>query len=282
MINKLFFSVLFSVLCLNVLPADTLKIHITHRNIIGSNNENQGEVTISQKFFTSGDTLFREIRYDESTGELSGYTFFFYSNDLLSSEEVYNADDKLQYVLRHAYDKKGNRIHTSKIYFKNGKSLSSGRSLFKFTAGNKLLTTRIFNGKKLSVAKKYKYDKEGKLLIISSKYSSYADTTIKSVSEYYEYDASGKIAVVRFSGESANAGSFSYFDTYSYDENGRLKSVRRTDMNNSSISVKSFGYYATGTIREFLLTDGNGLKQLSLFYEYRTNVMNKGIQKSVL
>ena len=115
-------SCLFS----NTEAADTIKIHLTYKHHINERNQTKGYITVKQQFYTLDDTLFREITYDEVTGQISGYTFYFYKNGRLSSEEHYLENDEAYYALKHVYSPEGHNTITRKLSFSKGMETPAG------------------------------------------------------------------------------------------------------------------------------------------------------------
>jgi hypothetical protein len=280
--KRTIFLLLAATLFVHELQAgDTVKIEITRVNRIAEKDKQQQQVTVSQKFLTPDDTLIREVRYDEYTGELSGYTFYFYRGHRLSSEETYDAENKIDYIVTRTYDRKGNCTGTGKKYSGTSGNDSEENIVRSFDGSGKIIAEKVLHGKHTVITRKFEYDKNGNISSLRTKYGSAADTVIAGSLESYTYDAPAKLNKVLITGKTIDNQPFSYADTYSYNDDGRLISVNRTEYG-KPLFTKTYSYYATGTLRNFILTDWSGKIVKSLVYEYSTNVMNIGIQKSLI
>ena len=276
--NKFAIIIILLLSGINLSGADTLRIEITRKNFIGPGNEKTGEITVSQKFYAADGLLIREVRYDDNTGGLAGYTFYFHRDSMLSSEEIYNEKDELLCVIRHYYDKKGNKTLTTSSY----PDEISDRVVRKYNSSGLLISEKVFKNRATASVKKNKYNSFGIIVSSTAKLKPAADTAIKVSAEVYDYDDQGRITAVNVStiGLKGEKGSFIF--KYGYNDNGALSSIQHVDSNGKVVSEKTFTYYATGTLRELREKDENGLTIYWFVKEYRTNVMNVGTQKSVI
>lgn len=281
MYNKLLFFIILAFSGLHVSAEDTLKIEIIRKNRIGTNNTKISEVTVAQKFYTNTGQLFREIIYDEVTGELDGYTFYFYRDGRLSGEEVYDSNDVFLFLVKYEYDKDGNNI----LWYQSSEpddKVPAIKIVRNFSSsGLKLKEKVIRNGATASVTK-YKYNAVEKLVLLTARYKPAADTTLKSSAEEYSYDGADRISSVSLINVAGNGERNVFTDYYSYNDNGQLILVSRKNDGGTVISEKNYTWYATGTLRDIRQNDGNGNTVEWFTIEYRTNVMNTGTQKSVV
>ncbi len=262
--------------------ADTIKVDVTIKHKINDQHQTYGYVTISQKFHTPDDTLLREVRYDETTGHISGYTFYFYRNSRLFSEEYYRANDTLDYVLRHQYDDNGNNMLTARLIRIFDRMVPDGRTVRKFNDGNKIIKKKIYIGKKLGANISYVYDNEGRLITTKSRYKSAYDTSIIQEEKAFIYDTANRISNIIVTGKDISNHQYEKREQYEYNDEGMLTGIKIFDHDDMLLKEKIFRYIQTGTLSEYIENNSAGKIILLLQYETKKHFMNLGTQRSVL
>lgn len=275
-------GITFVVPLCHVHAADTIKVDVTYKHKINDQHQTYGYVTISQKFHTPDDTLLREVRYDETTGQISGYTFYFYKDGRLFSEECYHASDTLDYVLRYQYDGNGNNTLTARLIRIADRMVPDGRTVRKFNDGNLVTRMKVYIGNKLGANISYVYDDEGKLTTIKGRYKSVYDTSITREEKTCIYDTDNRISKVILTGKDISDHQYEKQEQYEYNDQGMLIRIKVCDHDNMLLKEKIFRYHQSGTLSEYHENNSAGKIILLLQYETKKHFMNLGIQRSVL
>lgn len=262
--------------------ADTIKVDFTYKHKINDQHQTYGYVTISQKFHTPDDTILREVRYDETTGQISGYTFYFYRNNRLFSEECYHANDTLDYVLRHQYDDNGNNTLTTRLIRISDRMVRDGRTVRKFNDNKQIIKKKVYIGNKLGANISYVYDDEGKLTIIKGRYKSVYDTSIIQEEKACIYDTADRISNVIVTGKDISDRQYEQREQYEYDDQGMMTRIKIFDHNDILLKERIFRYHPSGTLSEYHENNSEGKIILLLQYETKKRFMNLGTQRSVL
>ena len=263
--------------------ADTLKIKLTYKHKISENNQMQGYSTIAQQFYTPDDTLFREIRYDEFSGQISGYTFYFYKNGLLSSEENYHSNDEISFIVKYEYDQNGNEVQSERITFDEMKLAVTETTQKIFNANHKLIRQKESVNRKVTATFKFSYDDEGQLIQLHKKFRPVYDTTIQSETmDYILDDRNNRVKQVNIYGKNIQNQKYERKEIYEYNDQGWLTAIRSYDKTGALTGEKIYKYLLSGTISIYQENDGEGKILLLLQYDYKKHYMEKGRQESVL
>lgn len=280
-LNKLFIILSFILsLTLNSQAADTLKIHKISKQKISENGQVQGYITISQKFYTPSDTLFREINYDEQTGQISTYLFYFYRSGRLSTKECYNQNDSLLYIMKYDYDKAGKEVILTKMVPEHGDFIIAEKITKKYDGDGRIIRQKDYQGKQAGITRSYQYDKSGLLQEESSKFKPVSGNTLRSEIREYFYQPDRRISQVVISGKDMNNKSFVFKDSYHYNETGLLNSVKRLNGDGNQINEKIYKYTLNGSLSTYEERGTNEKTSLVLLYEYIKHYMNSGTQNS--
>jgi hypothetical protein len=264
----------------SALAADTLKIHLTYKHRLDNGGRTQGRVTISQKFYTPEQQLFREIKYDEKSGQLTDYTFYFYKDGRLFTEECYNQKDSLIYILKHGYDASGRENETDRLEPVSGGLVATGKTVRTYDKSGKLHQEKIYFGKKAGSVTSYVYFKDGNLQLEKRKFQPVSKQNLKSETRSYSYTAGGKLDKVTITGQDLGGKSFQRSEAYSYDEKGYLASVSITGNDLPDGLVKTYKYMGAGIINLYEESNSAGKYTLILEYDYKKHYMDRGSQVS--
>jgi hypothetical protein len=279
--NKIFIVVSFLLtLTLCSQAADTLKVHRISKQKVNDKGQVQGYVTISQKFYTPNDTLFREINYDEQTGQISTYLFYFYTSGRLNTKECYNQHDSLLYIMKYDYNSSGKEVRMTKLIPGDGNFIVAGKTVNKFDGGGRLIRQKEYFGKQAGITRNYRYDKSGLLQEESSRFKPVAGDTLSSEVRVYTYQPDKSISEAVISGKDVRNNSFVFKDSYSYNKSGLLNSVKRMNSSGNQICEKIYQYTVNGSLSTYEERDANGKADLVLLYEYIKHFMNSGTQNS--
>ncbi|HJZ40719.1 MAG TPA: hypothetical protein VJ203_10170 [Bacteroidales bacterium] len=260
--------------------ADTLKIHLTYKHKLNPSGQTTGYVTVNQKFYTPDNIYFREINYDEKTGQISDYTFYFYKNGRLFTGECYDGQDSLKHILKHEYDQNGNEILLTRLVLASGKLVPAERTVSRFDAGNRIILLKKYTGKKLTRSSKYSYNESELMIRDVTKYKGSAAEKIKGETLDYSYNADGKISQVTINGRDASNKVFSKLEEYSYNEKNLLAGIKCFNGESVPAGEKIFKYLNSGAQSLYQENDANGNIFLLLQYDYKKHYMERGTQVS--
>jgi len=264
------------------LPAiaqDTVKINLTYKHNLNDKGQSVGYVTVNQKFFTEEGILFREIEYDDRSAQIKAYTFYFYNNGKLLSEEHYSANNELIYIVSHNYNSRGHQILSVKLKPENGEYVDFEKYERAFYSDGRLKKTKYYKDNILYQIQKTTWNRSGRKTKESIKYksdNSYAKQEIRE----FSYGTNNMLEEVKidFKG-SANTGGR---DTYDYNEKGLLSAHYCYDKYGNITSSETFVYLESGALSLIRKFGADGELNELLQFEYKKNYMNKGVQESVL
>lgn len=260
--------------------ADTLKIHLTYKHKLNPSGQTSGYVTVNQKFYTPDNIYFREINYDEKTGQISDYTYYFYRNGRLYTGECYDAHDSLKYILKHEYDQNGNEILLTRLVQNQGKLIPVERTVSRFDAGNRIVLLKKYTGKKLTRSSKYSYNESGLMNRCVTKYKGSGIENIKGEILDYSYNTDGKISRVITRGRDATNKVFTKQEEYSYNEKKLLADIKCFTGESVPAGEKIYKYLNSGAKSIYQENDANGVITLLIQYDYKKHYMERGTQVS--
>jgi hypothetical protein len=283
MIYKLKFFIPFVLLILSVskgMAADTIKINLTYKHTLNAKGQSLGYKTVKQQFITPDNVFFREVNYDETTGQIANYIFRFFKDNRLFSEECYNSHDSLLYIIKHTYSPSGNEILREKLIPGNNHSLVlQEKTVSVFDKSNRIISEKKYFGKKAGAQTRYTYDANG--LLISRKESNkpVAKATVKKELKQYSYNDDNTIKQINISRTDNDGNSLSTHEDYTY-KNNLLSSVKEIGTNGNTIGEKVYKYLQTGALSIYEEHDATGKLVLLLQYDYKKHYMETGTQKS--
>ena len=260
--------------------ADTLKIHLTYKHRLDKEGRTQGYITVSQKFYTPEQQLFREIRYNEQSGQIADYTFYFYADGKLFTEECYSQKDSLMYILKHSYDAAGREKEVVRLEPRSGGLEATGKTVTTYDKAGKLRQQKTYFGKKAGSVTSYVYNKDGNLHSESRKFKPVSKQNLKAESRLYSYNANKKPDKVSVTGNDLTGQSFQRSEVYSYDEKGNLSSVSITGNDLPDGLIKTYKYLGSGMISLYEESNTAGKYSLILQYDYKKHYMDRGTQVS--
>jgi hypothetical protein len=278
--RNLFISAVLLSLTLTAGAADTLKIHLTYKYKLDTSGHATGYTAVNQKFYTPRGILFREILYDEKTGQLSGYIFYFYRKDKLFTQESYNQKDSLQTMLKHEYDQAGNEILLTKLVPGFKDLIVAEKTVRTFDKGRKLLLEKKFFAGRLGVITQYQYSKSGTLIREKSTFKAIAKAPAKKETRDYSYSGENRISDVMVTGNDVSGKPYKYSENYNYNEKGLLSSIKKVNISNSGSGEKVYKYLPSGAVSMYEEHDAKGKLLLFLQYDYKKHYMEQGTQVS--
>ena len=262
--------------------ADTLKIHLTYKHKVTKQGQTSGYITINQRFFTPENVLFREINYDEATSQIRNYTFYFYMNSRLFTEECYSQQDSLQYILKHMYDDAGRELLITRLVPVSGQLVQGGKTVKSYDGNGRIKSQKEYIGKKTAVLTRYKYDASGNLLRESRINKKLAGNDLKTEQKDYHYDTAGTLLTLQISGKTIDNKAFQYKETYAYNDKGLVSSIKRSGSIQTPVTEKTFRYLDSGAPSLYQESDANGIITQILQYDYKKHFMDRGTQVSFL
>jgi hypothetical protein len=260
--------------------ADTLKINLIYKHRLDNEGRTKGYITISQKFFTPEQQLFREIKYNEQSAQIEDYTFYFYTNGKLFTEECYSAKDSLMYILKHGYDAAGRENLVVRLEPQSGGMAATGKTVTTYDKAGKVHQQKIYFGKKAGSTTSYVYNKDGNLQAETRKFKPVSKQTLKSEKRVYSYSSGNKLDKVLVSGQDLTGKSFQRTETYFYDVKGNISSVSVTGSDLPDGLVKTYKYLDSGFISLYEESNTAGKYSLILQYDYKKHYMDRGTQVS--
>jgi hypothetical protein len=260
--------------------ADTLKIHLTYKHRLDNQGRTQGYITVSQKFYTPELQLFREIRYNEQSGQIADYTFYFYKDGKLFTEECYSQKDSLMYILKHSYDAAGREKEVVRLASRSGGLEATGKTVSTYDKAGKLHQQKIYFGKKAGSITSYIYNKDGDLQSENRKFKAVSNQNLKAENRSYSYTANKKPDKVSVTGKDLSGKSFQRSEAYSYDDKGYLSFVTVTGTDMPDGLVKTYKYLGSGLISLYEESNTAGKYSLILQYDYKKHYMDRGTQVS--
>jgi hypothetical protein len=264
----------------SAIAADTLKINLTYKHRLDKEGRTQGYITVSQKFYTPEQQLFREIKYNEQSGQIADYTFYFYRDGKLFTEECYSQNDSLMYILKHGYDAAGREKEVVRLEPRSGGLEATGKIVNSYDKAGKLHQQKKYFGKKAGSITSYAYNKDGNLQSENQKFKPVSKQNLKAENRSYSYRADKKPDKVLVTGKGLTGQSFQRSEAYSYDEKGNLSSVSITGNDLPDGLVKTYKYLGSGMISLYEESNTAGKYSLILQYDYKKHYMDRGTQVS--
>jgi hypothetical protein len=259
--------------------ADTLRINLTYKYKIDASGQPAGYMTTKQQFITPDGIFFREINFDENTGLVSNYIYRFYREHKLFTEEFYSASDSLMYIVKHAYDAKGNEIVLTHLVPK-GKELIETEKTVQSYNNNVMLSCKKYIEKKPAVLTRYKYDATGLLLSERTTCKPVANVPFKQEMKQYSYSADHKVASINITRKENSGKLQSSQEKYEYNQKGLVSSIRLLASDGSLSGEKVYRYLDSGSPSYYEEHDATGKLTFMLQYAYRKHYMEQGTQVS--
>jgi hypothetical protein len=260
--------------------ADTLKIHLIYKHKLNELNQTTGYVTIKQQFFTPDNIRFREIEYDEKTGQIVDYTFYFYKNNQLFTEECYDQNDSLKYIIKHDYDHNGNQLLVSKLIPKSGQLYATEKTANTMDASGRIIRQKEYIGKKAAVITKFLYNNTGLLINETITYKPAAHNEVKNMTKKFSYNPDKSITQVLITGRNSDNEPYKVKEVYTYNDKNLLISVKSYNEQDLLLIEKSWSYLPSGSPSIYQEKDKVGKLILLLQYDYKKHYMDKGTQVS--
>ena len=264
----------------SVIGADTLKIHLTYKFKLDDAGKPQGYNTINQKFYTPDQILFREISYDEKTGQIASYVFYFYAGNKLSTEECYNQKDSLLYILKHEYDAAGRESQELRFEPVSGIMQVIRITVKSYDQNGEIIAKKEYDGKKLGASVQYDYEMPGLLAREIRKYKPVSKQPLKSKTLSYIYNPDKSLKQVLISGKDISNKSFQGTEDYTYNDKGQLSSIRFSGPDYPAGLVKTYKYLDSGALSFCQESDAAGKISKILQFDYKKHFMEKGVQVS--
>lgn len=264
----------------SAIAADTLKINLTYKHRLDKEGRTQGYITVSQKFYTPEQQLFREIRYNEQSGQIADYTFYFYTDGKLFTEECYSHNDSLMYILKHGYDAAGREKEVVRLEPRYGGLEATGKTINSYDKAGKLHQQKIYFGKKAGSIISYVYNKDGNLQSENRKFKAISKQNLKAENRSFSYGADKKLEKVSVTGKDLSGKSFQRAEAYYYNDKGNVSSVSITGNDLPDGLVKTYKYLGSGMISLYEESNTAGKYSLILQYDYKKHYMDRGTQVS--
>jgi hypothetical protein len=233
----------------------------------------------NQKTFTMDGRLIREINFEDSTAHILNYTFYFYKDGKLFTEEVHDKNDSILFIIRHTYTLKGMEEETDRLEWSKGKMKISGRTVFIYDkAGYKNAMKESGSRKKPFRVTSYAYSSE-KLIREQTKARKPSDNVIERITDY-DYGKDGKLMLKKIMEKNVEDTVITQTENYLYNTNGQLKTIEVKDQQGKIVLSKNYDYSADGSLLNYYEKDG--AEKVLLYYTYVINyhIINLGTQKS--
>ncbi len=190
--------------------------------------------------------MFREIKYNEQSGQIAELYFLFLQNGKLFTEECYSQNDSLMYILKHGYDAAGRENEVVRLEPGSGGLEATGKTVYSYDKAGKLHQQKIYFGKKTGSITSYVYNKDGNLQSENRKFKAVSNQSLKAETRSFSYSADKKLDKVSVTGKDITGQSFQRSEAYSYDEKGNLSSVSITGNDLPDGLVKTYKYLGSG------------------------------------
>lgn len=258
--------------------ADTLKIHLTYKHKLNPLGQTTGYITVVQKFFTPEDTLFREVFYNEATAQIDRYVFYFYNAGRLSTAEEYNSNDKLIRIRQ--YNHNGNSHLESIVEWTphNDQMRITGKTTFGLNEEGNILHEKTSVEGKTVLTIKRKYNQNGQVVAEKVVRKPGAPSGNRKEFKSFAY-GNGVLLELNTTGRDLSNKPFAFKDTYFYNDNRQLVSVKRFS-SGILLSEDIYKYLRSGALSQHQQNNTDGLPVKLLQYEYKKHFMEKGTQVS--
>jgi len=231
----------------------------------------------NQKTFTIDGRLIREINFDDSTRHILNYTFYFYKDGKLFTEEFHDKNDSIRYIIRHKYDSKGLEEEIDRLEWIKGKMKTSGRTVFVYDkAGLKIGMKESGSRKKPFRVTSYIYSSGN---LVQEQSMNPSNKTILRIAGY-EYEPDGKVKFKKVFDKQAVDTVLIQTETYRYNEKGQVKKAEIKDPQGNVIHARFYEYFADGSIRNYYEKDAGGKYVLYYSFLIKYHKINLGAQKS--
>jgi hypothetical protein len=260
--------------------ADTLKIDLTYKHKLDSAGRTIGTTVVNEKIHTASGRLFREISFNETTGQISGYVFYFYSNDRLFTQEYYDQKDSLLYILKYDYDEAGNNTILTRLVPGGSGLLTTEKTTRAFNGKGEPVQEIVYYGKKAGATTRYLYSDDGLLRQEISKFKPLSLPVNKQITRQYSYTPDNKVKQVQVSGKNNLGKPFRYSEVYEYDTNGQLSQVKTTGTGIESAGRREYIYLTGAVMSIYREYNAKNIVTLVLEYDYKKHYMEPGTQVS--
>lgn len=259
---------------------DTLKIHLTYAHKLDSTGHTTGRLVINQKIHTSEGILFRETFFHETTGQLTGYFFYFYRNGRLYTSEFYSQADSLQYILKHDYDASGNAIGVTRYLPDRVRLNPAERIIRNFGPDGKIRQQKKYYGKKAGEITRYTYSASGELITENTQVKPISPLGYRMEIRSYSYSSEGNLTKTEISTTDVSGKSFRTVETYSYDDQNRLTATSIYNELDELTGKRIYRYIAGNNLGLYEEQDALGKAIVLQEYEYKKHYMETGTQVS--
>ncbi|MBN2272775.1 MAG: hypothetical protein JXR41_11515 [Bacteroidales bacterium] len=258
---------------------DSIKIQQINVHTIAKGKQTPEYFTKNQKTLTMDEHIIREINFNDSTKQVEDYTFYFYRDGKLFTEEKYDSDNVLQNIIKHDYDVKGQRTESTTLTLSGGKLIQSAKTVYSYdNNGNKTSKKDYRTGKKPYRTTVYTYS-SNLLINEQSKAKKSMEHIIRRIVNY-QYDTDGKLKTKSVFEKDVKTGDSRKNELYLYNINGKLEKVEIRDAQDSVLLVKNYEYYPGGALYRYFEQTGEGNVLCYYTYAYRKHRINLGEQKS--
>lgn len=278
--RRIFISFMLMLPALTSGATDTLKIHLIFKHKLDSTGHSAGRMVVNQKLYSPDGVLFREVNYDEKTGQRTGYIFYFYRNGRLFTREFYSNSDSLMYIQKYEYDKSGNEnIITTLIPGAPG-WITTARTDMVFDNSHRKIQQKKYVGRKPGEVASYEYNDSGQLIRETIKYRPAAQSANREESRSFTYSSNNQLKQMTVTGIDALKRPFSYSEAYGYNDKGWLTEVKLFNAAQEVTGFKIYQYRSEGSIGVYEERNASGLTFVLLEYDYRIHPLDTGIQVS--
>jgi hypothetical protein len=279
-IRKYLLSYLLLMFTLASGAADTLKIQFTYKHKLDNTGHSTGRMAINQKIYTPDGLLFREISYDENTGQMNGYVFYFYRDGRLFTEEYHDPSDNLRYILKHEYDKAGNELQVTRFQPGDKGLVLTEKTVNKYNDSGAVVQQKQYYGRQAGANTVYFYTESGHLSKKTSKFKPVAKSSSKEETRLYSYSPENVLTQVMITGMDAKDKPFQYREEYSYNDKGLVSAVKTIGITNAASGSKVYKYLPGSSVEIYEEYDAEGKITLLLEYDYKKHYMETGSQVS--
>jgi hypothetical protein len=233
----------------------------------------------NQKTFTLDGRLIREINFDDSTRHIHDYIFYFYKGGKLFTEENYDRNDSLRFIIRHSYNSNGQDEETNKLEWIKGKMKTTGRTVYVYDNNGLTIAMKESGIRKKPFRVTNFIYASGNLVQEQSRTLKSSDNAAERILKY-AYGIDGRMNLKMTLEKNISDTSVIQTENYLYNTKGQLKTIEVKDPQGKLVVSKNYEYYADGSIRNYYEKDEAGKLLLYHTYIIKRHVINLGMQKS--
>jgi hypothetical protein len=258
---------------------DSIKIQQINIHTIVNGKQTSAYFTKNQKTLSMDEQPIREVNFNDSTKQIQDYTFYFYRNGKLFSEENYTKNDSPQFIIKHAYNTKGQEEEIIRLSWIGGKPVQSAKTTFLYDENGSIIGKKEYKtGKKPYRITSY-LNSSGNLVKEQCKTRKSPDNIILRTIDY-QYYPDGKLKLKNIREKNTGKVMNIITETYLYNDKGNLEKIEVRDPDGQIVLIKNYVYYPEGGLYRYFEQNKEGNMVCYHTFAYRKHKIKLGTQKS--